>query len=425
MDKRAPSHAKPFGTSSASLFEAARRVDEYFQEVAPPNTATDPVGRLQRWFSLHAVISTTSPHAEHQKAAALSLQPPFSEIGRGYTGVVYEVPRENRVVKKAISRELAANLWNDFSIGVTVHAHFAAASFYVENSSILPRTPRYFGFYEAKDKHFVELWKKTSARFPAGHTQPYSFMVVERVLPLPMPIRDDLIDLFAPPSLVEAAKKSKGNKDAIARLYLGRKRRTTQSRFFSLRNFPLHLDQALVICPDDVDRFASEMGTALAVLHWSCQVDAADVEFVLASAPTAENFECVDTFVVQQFGPVPRSVNADTQELNFQRRTVHLWIIDFDKVKKMTLDRDGINQAIVAAEENDPYYPKPVADKGSREHALWRTFGESYLAASKGIIERKGHKNCADLPVKFLQGWREYRERKVRAQASSGADVDL
>ena len=89
------------------------------------------------------------------------------------------------------------------------------------------------------------------------------------------------MELYAPIGQVEAAKALKGNRDAIARVYLGRSRLNLTSRYFSLRNFPLHLDQALQICPRDVNRFAREMGTALAVFHWSCQMDAFDVEFVL------------------------------------------------------------------------------------------------------------------------------------------------
>ena len=47
----------------------------------------------------------------------------------------------------------------------------------------------------------------------------------ERVMPLPKQIREDLIDIFGPEEGRPGAKLAAGNKDCVARLYLGRRRR--------------------------------------------------------------------------------------------------------------------------------------------------------------------------------------------------------
>jgi len=66
---------------------------------------------------------------------------------------------------------------------------------------------------------------------------------------MPRRTREILIQRYCPESLVEEIKGSDANRDCLIRPYLGRRRRvvvsTRTSRFreFSLRNFPLHLDQ--------------------------------------------------------------------------------------------------------------------------------------------------------------------------------------
>ena len=112
MDRRALNRTdETDASSSTTISEAAARVDEYFEQVSPPPTSPDPANRLQQWISQHSIILTASSFAERQQAAATnSLHLPYTEIGKSYTGIVYESPGENRALKKAISHQLADNL---------------------------------------------------------------------------------------------------------------------------------------------------------------------------------------------------------------------------------------------------------------------------------------------------------------------------
>lgn len=61
---------------------------------------------------------------------------------------------------------------------------------------------------------------------------------------------------------------------AQSAIYLSRRRRRTETvtahpqRFFTLRNFPLHLDQMLDLNLH-IDSFARIMAAALTVMHWA------------------------------------------------------------------------------------------------------------------------------------------------------------
>lgn len=90
-------------------------------------------------------------------------------------------------------------------------------------------------------------------------------------------------------------KRSTADKVCIVRAYLGRRRfrrsdystRARPSRFqaVSLRNFPLYIDQMeenLNISPEHLEHYSKVMARTLAIMHWLAEVDANDVEFVLA-----------------------------------------------------------------------------------------------------------------------------------------------
>ena len=70
---------------------------------------------------------------------------------------------------------------------------------------------------------------------------------------------------------------------------------TRRMRFqaFSLRNYPLHLDQMeeLAIPFDHLESYARAMAETLAVMHWGAGMDGNDVEFVLGSHPASR--DCV------------------------------------------------------------------------------------------------------------------------------------
>jgi hypothetical protein len=65
--------------------------------------------------------------------------------------------------------------------------------------------------------------------------------------------------------------------------------RPLRFRHFSLRNYPLHLNQ-MGDLGLEVLAYVRYMGEALTLIHWGARVDANDVEFVLAPARDGEGF---------------------------------------------------------------------------------------------------------------------------------------
>lgn len=105
-----------------------------------------------------------------------------------------------------------------------------------------------------------------------------------------------LIDAFCPVGLVQGIKDSDANRDCLIRVYLGRRRhgaaRDRPSRFqaFSLRNFPLHIDQMerLGISMCDMEIYARSMAGALAMMHWHSNIDGKDVGVCPCSTKSRE-----------------------------------------------------------------------------------------------------------------------------------------
>lgn len=78
---------------------------------------------------------------------------------------------------------------------------------------------------------------------------------------------------------------------------------------------------------------------------------------------------------------------------NFEKRITHLWMNDLDECHGLAVDKDmGImdeflKQAIMAAEDKDPYFPKPHKSLASDQKLLGK-FGTSYMAISAIIMDK-------------------------------------
>lgn len=172
---------------------------------------------------------------------------------------------------------------------------------------------------------------------------------------------EDLIHRYCPKELQTIIKESDENKDCLVRPYLGhRRRQQTNSRFkaFSLRKYPLHIDQMGEVRLDTT-AYAKAMAETLAILHCSLKVDANDVEFVLAP---------------------PR---AGTQDFDSPTLGAHsMWMLDSDCCRFIDMGDAGIEQAARAFWRNDPYYPRPgKADPKDQE--LWNAFKEEFVRVSR------------------------------------------
>lgn len=122
--------------------------------------------------------------------------------------------------------------------------------------------------------HFVynddrTWWDKQVLRFPKDFQIRCNILITDRIPPFPQEVRDTITDLYCPESLRSSIKLSKPDQDCLIRPYLGRRRRLEkQSRFqaFSLRNYPLHIDQIEESGLDSV-LYAKIMAETLAGLY--------------------------------------------------------------------------------------------------------------------------------------------------------------
>lgn len=123
--------------------------------------------------------------------------------------------------------------------------------------------------YVSSDHH--AWWDEHLARFPRNFQITCNVLVTDRIPPFPEAVRNTLIELYCPEPLKSSIRSSEPDQDCLVRPYLGRRRHCqTQSRFkaFSLRNYPLHLDQIEDLGLDGV-LYAQIMAETLAILYVS------------------------------------------------------------------------------------------------------------------------------------------------------------
>jgi hypothetical protein len=117
--------------------------------------------------------------------------------------------------------------------------------------------------------------------------------------------------------------------------------------FFSLRNFKLHLNHMTEL-ELDTKALARRMGTALAIMHWGAKKDARNVEFVLGSSE--EKRVAVDpvSVPVQDLEPFTYTGHPTDDDEEFFCRTTELFVLDFNQVRAITMDDEGVAMAVEA-----------------------------------------------------------------------------
>lgn len=122
-----------------------------------------------------------------------------------------------------------------------------------------------------------------------------------------------------------------------------------------------------------------------------------DIELVLGSAvaTASDRRRPYTTAPSTAIIPAPREVYT----LDFAKRAIQLWVIDFDKVSPFIFTRNDPDKKLVPALlGNFPHYPRPDVDED-----LWSEFSAVYLEASSLILEQKNEKNSIlALPERFL-----------------------
>jgi len=272
-----------------------------------------------------------------------------------------------------------------------------------DTTDTLPvRMPQSYEVLEADDV----WWDANFTCFPPGEEVSRSYMQ-EKIPAVGLPIREMLIDRYCREALKDATRKSKKNEDCLIRVYTGKRRLEGRppGMFFNLRNYGLCVDQMEELGLDPV-AIANALAEALAHCYWKAEVDANDVEFVLAPATSSVT---VDSSV-----PVYRLLDQD----------LVIWMLDYDCVRTMSHDKDGIAQAVHAFWRNDPYFPRPFAyGHTDADTELWQTFKTHFLEASRHMLtEKKGsvEKDSLGLPQQWVtQVEAEGSRRETRQEERS------
>nr|AOC84394.1 OxaJ [Penicillium oxalicum] len=364
----------------------------------PVPEAGPPQETLQRLLSTKSAISTASSFARSRQAA-IGTKTSFREIGTGSTGKVFEKPGTPWAFKVPLV-DGQTKLWNNYLMHLRIQESFDTLG----EVAGLVEVPRVSWFANA-DSSF---WDENLELFPDQPTfprRPREIMCMERVFPLPEVVRNCLIDLFCNPAIALEAKREPKNTDCLIRLFFGRRRygayRPGGSRFFSFRNFKLHLDQIEMVL-NNAEMYARGMADALAVLHWHTQIDAFDVEFVLGSTPLDRNGarRMLPFRQVEELPPGSSTYeNATNVDQNYRKRAVSLWLIDFDACNAITMNDAGVRQAVDAFLKTDPFCPRPnTLDKYAGR--LWDVFSEQYIATGRRLIKKK---KLQGLPAKFIE----------------------
>ena len=290
----------------------------------------------------------------------------FRRIGAGFCGSVWA--SDNSHAMKREDGGPGRSLLNDYNM----HQNIMQTLLESQSATIQPRVslPTCHQLVRSDDQ---EWWNKQISRFPKEIQIFCNTLITDRIPPFPQEVRDTIIDRYCPEQLRLLIKSSDPDQDCLIRPYLGRRRRLVrQSRFqaFSLRNYPLHVDQMEELALDRM-MYAEIMAETLAHIYWIAHVDANDVEFVLAPPSSKPN------------------VTIDSDILGKHS----VWMLDFDCCRHMPFDEEGVKQAVEAFYRNDPFYPRP-GRADIRDQHLWNGFKERFLQVSEEILRSqstKGH----------------------------------
>ncbi len=313
----------------------------------------------------------------------------FRRIGQGFCGTVWA--DTTRSSARAMKRE-------DEGPGRSLHNDYVMHQAVLESLYRIPSTAFVPGCYQYISSDYQAWWDEHLSRFPKDFQIPCNTLLTDRIPPFPNLVRNTIIDMYCPESIKSSIRLSEPDRDCLIRPYLGRRRCFgAQSRFkaFSLRNYPLHVDQIEDLGLDGF-LYARIIANTLAVLYWKAHIDANDVEFVLAPPPSQ------DHAVPANEALAPQSI------INSHTLGEHVvWILDFDCCRRMPLDEKGVEQAVEAFYRNDPFYPRP-RHGSSKDQALWTFFKDRFLEASEAILEHGSPE--ARLPAL----WVESVERRAK-----------
>lgn len=317
----------------------------------------------------------------------------LERIGQGRCGTVWAARCSNcdGHIHLALKRE-DGSTGRSISHEYKIHQKLLRAS--LQSPPSLFAIPQSFGFLDSQDS---STWPGILPRLPEDYTA-CNAIVSEKIIPVQASTRRLLLRKFRPDVDEEGAMNSSSNEHCLIRPYLGRRRyRSAETevqprgkRAFSLRNFPLHLDQMEQLGIDPSE-YAIAMADALAFMHWVAEVDGNDVEFVLAQ-PRRQPDICTS----------PQKESEDTRSNNISILGLHtMWMLDFDLCRDLTLDESSIEQACNAFWGNDPWYPRP-GRLATADQKLWDTFEGQFLESSAKALATRSDQ-IKELPMLLVE----------------------
>ncbi|KAK3306497.1 zinc finger protein-domain-containing protein [Chaetomium strumarium] len=412
--QRSPDDNDPINLDLQPAASLSIRHTYHLEAASPMSTPVEPepkteleetTANLTRMLSINSVLSTTSSAAERDTAEHGKGERPFRQIGAGTCGVIFAQDGASIAIKLAKNNAIA--LWNDYVQHKKIATQFRRLM--IEKVQI----PACYFFVPKKRSEWWENYPGLTEAAEKWCNLPTCALLTERIDPLPKPTRTAIIEKYCKPKIKQEALAAPGNNDCLVRVYLGSAKKGKTPRFFNLRNFKLYLNR-MVELRLDVDDLARRMGVALAVMHWAARTDANDVEFVLGSSsstnsPAEDDAEDPERMTLLTYTGPPSNITED-----FFNRRVKLWVLDFDKVRNITMDDAGVAQAARAFMLNAPYFPRPCRES-EVETRIWEEFVEAYRKLSLAIL-RKDEGDDSDyleLPEKFISKVIEAESKKL------------
>ncbi|RYP71371.1 hypothetical protein DL771_004859 [Monosporascus sp. 5C6A] len=355
---------------------------------------------LHRMLSIHSLVPTSPSFVKRQAATQAENKQSYRKIGAGACGAVFAQKGESLAMK--LAKCIDSDLWNDYLMHTLI---FEKAKLH----EIEIKVPECYFFVPKEDPVYFQKHQTLSEAAQAVCHFPTDILVTERIIPLSEVARTVLIEKYCAGPIKEKALTDPANEDCLVRVYLGSLQGKSGLKFFSLRNFKLHLNQ-MVELQLDVEEMASQMGKSMAVMHWDARTDARDVEFALRSSTKKIPVSIKDYSELLRMKPrTYTGPESRRNEDHFHRKT-ELWLLDFNQVRTITLDEAGVAQVVEAMTINDPYFPKPLQDNPVARR-VWNRFVESYLEVADAVLKEQDP-TVRELPGIVLQRLIELQQKK-------------
>lgn len=293
-------------------------------------------------------------------------------------------------------------MWNDFLFTNMMHNAITGTREVLRDAfSDIPlsKCPQCSNFLLPDSKDY---WDANLDEFPQEQRKKGTAFQVDRILPLPLQIRDTLNDMHFNESadVQEKAKSEVDNQNCLFRIYLGEidTREPGFNCYDSLRDFQMRLDMIEDLKLDRI-ALATGIAIALAVNHWKAQVDGIDVKFVLGSTAATHFEKQGRPYTVDKRSDVQPSP-SELHPLQFTQTPTQFWVLDFDKAAPFNITADDVDTQLANAfVNNDLCYPRlDVNDE------LWAEFSRIYLMASQRLFEKQQEKSAVimNLPKRVL-----------------------